>query len=622
MSVAYYFDDISFSALRKDVQNYSWDTFKRDASSGISVALVTMPQAMAYALLAGLPLSCGLFAAIFSSILAAIFGSSKHLVVGPSNSIAFLVQAGTSVILYTHFRDMPPDARDIIAVQILTHLCLLIGLFQILVAVCKLGRLTQFISHTVIIGYVTGTAIAILISQSYPLLGIPQNPNGTSLYQNFSYLIMHLSDMHWPTAALGLGSLCLMIFLKKTDSRIPAGCVMLFISSIVVYALDLWQLNGMEDVDFGNQIAKILVVGDAGLDYHALPGFALPFFDLSMINQVIPIAFAIALLSIMETTSVAKSIAASSGQRLSVNQEIFGVGLGNLLSAFIGAMPISGSSARSALNYANGAQTRFAAIFNSIFVGLILFSIGYFVSLIPLAALAALLLIAATNIVNPKQFFLCVKATGSDAFVLWLTVLCCLFFSLDVAFYIGIIVSITLYLKKAAIPQLVEYEIDENGKLKNLDYSSANMKREIRVIKVEGELFFGAADLFQTTLKTIAKDDHSTKVIILQLKNARDIDATGCLAIEQLHNYLSGSGRHLIGCGLTLQVWEVLSDAGIVKDIGKENLFLFDDRQPNIHMQKAFKRAKYLVSQSVMEIVPAEPSVVAQPSEVKAPENA
>jgi len=234
----------------------------------------------------------------------------------------------------------------------------------------------------------------------------------------------------------------------------------------------------------------------------------------------------------------------------------------------------------------------------------VLFSFSFLIMHIPLAALSALLLVTAVTIVHPRQFFLCLKATNSDAMVLWVTLSSCIFLSLDVAFYIGIVISITLYLKKAAMPQLVEYDIDESGELLNCDIAHAQDHKEIRVIKVEGELFFGAADLFQTTLKTIAEDDTSTRVIILQLKNARDIDATVCLALQQLHDYLQGSGRHLIACGMTQQIWDVLSDSGIVEEIGKENLFVFDDRHPHLHMQKAFLRARQLVALSMTPKTP------------------
>ncbi len=347
-------------------------------------------------------------------------------------------------------------------------------------------------------------------------------------------------------------------------------------------------------------INRVLLVGDVGKQFAFLPLLNYPHFDTGIMNELLPFAFALALLSVMESTTVAKSIAANSGQRLSVNQEIFGIGIGNFVSAWIGAMPFSGSSIRSSLNYNNGAQTRIAAILNGVFSGILAFAFSFIIVMIPLSSLAAMLLITAANIVNPRQFFLCLKATGSDAFVLWITLLSCIFFSLDIALYIGVVISVILYLKKAALPQLREYDIDDAGELVNLCYGRHQEHKPIRVIKVEGELFFGAADLFQTTLKAIAEDDNSTKVIVLQLKNARDIDATVCLALHQLHDYLKGTGRHLVACGLTSQIWEVLSDSDLVQLIGKENLFLFDEAHPHLHMQKAIHRARQLLNDSVL----------------------
>ena len=225
-----------------------------------------------------------------------------------------------------------------------------------------------------------------------------------------------------------------------------------------------------------------------------------------------------------------------------------------------------------------------SGVLAAVFIGFFVYMFGFLITSIPLAALSALLLVTAVSIVQPRQFLMCAKATNADAFVLWTTLCSCIFFSLDVAFYIGVALSIILYLKKSAIPQLVEYDIDEDGELQNFDESRHREQKAIRVIKVEGELFFGAADLFQTTLKTIAEDDTSSRVIILQLKNARDIDATVCLALQQLHDYLRNSGRFLVACGMTQQIWDVMSDSGMVEEIGKENLFVFDERHPHLHM--------------------------------------
>lgn len=597
MAINYHTDDISFLPLQKDLKSYSRELFRQDITAALSVALLTVPQAMAYALLAGLPLSCGLFAAIYSAIFAAAFGSSRHLILGPSNAIAILVQTGTAEILFTYFRGVEGIERDMIAVQILTQLCLLVGILQILAAACKLGRLTQFVSHSVVVGYMTGAAIAVVVNQLFTFLGMTREPGVYSLYEKGAYLITHFNLLHWPTALVGVGSFILLILLKRIDKRIPAAVVTLFFAAIVVHLMDLTSLSSYFTSFEEN---KILLVGDAGNFYTVFPNLEFPFFDTGIMNAMLPFAFAVTLLCMMETASVAKSIAACSGQRLSVNQEIFGLGLGNMVSSLISGMPISGSPSRSGLNYCSGAQTRFAAIFNAIFVGVMVYSFNFLIMHIPLAALSALLLVTAGTIVNSRQFFLCLKATSSDALVLWMTLFSCIFFSFDVAFYIGVVISITLYLKKAAIPQLVEYDVDnDSGELLNLDFSRSQDHKMIRLIKVEGELFFGAADLFQTTLKAIAEDDTSTRVIILQLKNARDIDATACLALQQLCDYLKNSGRYLIACGITHQIWDVLSDSGIVEQLGKENLFIFNEKQPQLYMIKALNRAKELIAKEV-----------------------
>lgn len=609
-------DDISLTYFMKDFERYSWSALRSDMLAGLAVSMLTLPQSLAYALVAGLPVSAGFYAAIFSSIIVAIFGSSRHLIVGPSNAIAILIQGGISSVLFTYYRNVTGPEQEELVLQILTQLMLLVGIIQFLAAFLKLGRLTHFVSHTVIIGYVSGVALALVINQLFPLLGMDVPTDVSSLYERSIYILLHLNAMHVPTALIGGTCFFFLLGIKRLDRKIPAGAIMLAIVAILAYFLGYFynylQLNDYQFLDW-NKVngwtQDIAVVGET--DTHGfIPALSWPYFNPGILNNLLPVAFAIALLSVMEATSTTKSIAASSGQHLSTNQEIFGLGMGNFFSAFIGAMPLSGSPSRSTISYENGAKSRLAAVFNSLFVYLLIVAFGFLIRHIPVAAFSALLIVSAGNIVNFKQLFLCLKATRSDAFVLILTLIACLFLSLDIAFYIGVAMSITLYLKKAAIPQLVEFTVDEAGVLHSIDHHQQHEPRKIRFIKVEGELFFGAADLFQSALKSITEDDTTTRVIILQLKNARDIDATACLALQQLYDYLKSSGRHLIGCGITHQIWDVLSDSGMVEVIGKNNLFIFDERHPHLSVQKAFLRAYDLLKAEVSKVADTSTPVV------------
>lgn len=579
-------DELTLFPWKGEVRSYTPSTLASDLLAGLEVALLTVPQAMAYALVAGLPTSCGLFAAIFSAIVGWLFSSSRFLIVGPVNAIAILMQAGTADILYSYFREASPLEREAYALEIMTQIALLSGLFHLLISLFKLGRFTQFVSHSVVVGYLAGSALAIITNQLFTFSGIAPLGGVSSLFEKLYYFSTHLNQIDTPTITIGFGSLALLLLLKKLNKRLPSAALMLMGAAVVCVLLSYSP--------YGSWSQQISLVGSAADPFTILPFLSWPSFDSAIVNHILATAFAVALLSIIETTCTAKSIAATSGYGISINQEILSVGLANLVSSCTGSMPVSVSNSRSQLNFHSGAKTRLSGLFNALFVATIVGYFGTFVNTIPLTSLAALLFVTALTLVNSKQLLLCLKSTSSDAFVLIVTFLACIFLNLDTAFYLGVVLSISLYLKKAAMPQLVEYAIEDTGELRSLDLSKAYLRKTIRVIKVEGELFFGSADIFYTTLKALAEDDETTRVILLQLKNARDIDATTCLSLSQLHEYLEKAGRHLVLCGMTHEMWDVMSNSGLIAEIGKENLFIFDERHPHLYMQDAIQRAKEL----------------------------
>ncbi len=604
----------SFSPLKEDLKGYSLNKFYRDVGANITVALMTIPQSMAYSVLAGLPFTCGLFSAVFAGFFAALLGSSRHLIVGPTNAIAILVQAGTSEILYTFYRDVMGPARDVLAVQILTQLTLLVGLFQILAAVFKLGRLTQFVSQAVVVGYMTGTAVALVVGQMFVFLGMETPPGVMSLYHKVMYILQNPQEYHWPTIWIGLACLAFLIGMRRLGWSNIAAALMLVIAGAAVYylAVSSYPWPNMLDPYAEEYVTKIRLVGMEGKIFGLLPTMEWPSFEPLILSKLITIAFAIALLGMLESSAVSKSIAAESGQTLAINQEIFGLGVGNTLAALFGGMPGAGSPSRSLINYQSGGVTRVAAILSSGIVFLIVFALGYFISFIPLAALAALSFVTALALVNVRYVMMCLKATRSDAFVLMVTVASCFFFSVDIAFYIGIVLSVIFYLNKASHPQLFEYASRD---------VALNQLREtgIRVINVHGELFFGAADLFQSALKALADRDEHLKVIILRLKHARDIDVTTCIALLHLYRYLRGHRMHLIVCSIPEGPWSVMINSGVIDEIGAENFFTHDWKSSSASMDQALGRARVILrhdattalSDSVpVQTAPLEPDIL------------
>lgn len=575
-----------------EFSDYSIRLFLRDLFVGFTIALLVIPQGMAYSLVANVPITAGLLSAVFGTIFAALLGSSRHLVVGPTNSVAILICSGTAQILSLHYRDLEPLDRSLMGIQILSGLALFAGLIQISASLLKFGRLTHFVSRSVVSAYVAGVALTVIIGQSSTLLGIDNSSLGDSALEKLFCLLSHLGSMHEQTTYVGVGSLLGLILLNRFFPKVPNGIVIILITACSVYLMGYSPLPTPVTEQALGSGDRFLIVGDMGTITAFTPQFQIPFFNLRVLSSLLPIAFAIAAVGILESTSIAKSIADRCGHRVALNREILGLGVSNVAAACLGAMPGSGSPSRSFCNYSLGATTRISAISSGLFVLLILMVFWQWVVYIPLATLAALLLsVGMTRMVDVSQLVICYKATKADRQVLILTLVASLIFSLDIALYIGIGASISLYLRQAAHPSLLEQHVDAGKVLAGPPPSKSNA---IRVIDFEGELFFGSTEALQKSFRKVSADP-ATRVVILRLDKARNLDASACMALGQLHEQLKRSGRHLIGCALNEQAWQALNDSGVANRLGEKNFFMGGKQGSEQALQKALSRAEELL---------------------------
>jgi SulP family sulfate permease len=334
------------------------------------------------------------------------------------------------------------------------------------------------------------------------------------------------------------------------------------------------------------------------------------------ISALLGVALAIAFLASLENTLMSKALASRSGDHSDVNQDMFSVGMANIASAIAGGMPASGSLTRSLLNFESGARTRFASLFSGLyslgFAVLIASSVGWGVPLvdfIPKAALAALVIALSFSLFNPRGIRICLNSTGDDAMVLIPTFVSTLLAPLHVAIFIGVAVSISLFLRKASKPYLVEYEFTDEGELLEMGEKRKRPIPAISIVHVEGDLFFGAAELFRTQIQRTVSDP-AIQVIILRLKNARHLDATSVMALEDLIRFMRAKGLHLIVSGAPKEVYRVLKKSGVLLTLqegcdrraGESNLFLTNPRNPNLSTRGALKRAQQLLGTEKADI--------------------
>ncbi len=569
--------------VRHALKGYNLHKAGRDLKAATDVALVGLPQGMAFAAMAGLDSIYGIMAATVGTFIAPLFTRCSLTVSGPSNATAFM--------LASFFLASSPaiQSQPHIFVPLIVFMA---GLFCVIGAFVKATEMLQFVSRSVLVGYVTGAATLIIASQARYVLGINDVDAGSSFFTMTSAIAGNLHMVQWQPIVLGLLSFALFIPLKKYLRRLPTFAVILVLMSILNWVLSQPWAGGHFA---GVRMLKDFTMSDLVCRAPALGELA------GHINELIPVIMGIAFLSTLEQTVMSKTLSAKTGEPVNLNQDTFAVGMANMGSALTTSLPCSASLTRSMLNYTAGAATRFSGVFCGLICLGITFILANFplISKIPHCVLAALVLANAISLYDKKLLRICFRSTKGDATVLLITFLAALLLPLHIAIFVGVIISVSIFLRKASRPELVEYTFDDAGTLRELDKSEQRLP-QISIVHVEGDLFFGAADLFRRQVSRIAEDP-SLAVVVLRMRNARNLDATSVCALEELIRFIREKGRYIIISGASRKVFRILKKSGVLnilqENCGKNesNIFVVEPRNPNMSTRKALMRAQQLL---------------------------
>ena len=569
---------LDFLPLRKSLSGYQND-FKGhligDTRAGLNVALLAFPQGMAYALIAGLPIQYGIYGSAIAAMVAPIFAKSHYITLGPTNA--------TSVMLLSAFASL-----GIVGTQMLSLvplLILMVGLFIVVGAYFKVANFVQYISRSVITGYITAAALLIIANQIPKALGLNLVSNGATFYDSLTLIVSSIDSIHWITVGISLSTMVLYASLNRFFKTLPNVAICLITLSVLT-ALTIGQdadvafLSGINAADWSLQVPSV---------------------SLTDIQLLASPALAIALLCILEGLSIGKSLAAKTGARLNGNQAMFSIGMANIGCAIFSGMPASGSLTRSSLSATSGGRSVLASYISGVIVFIGAFVLGPYTRFIPQSTLAVLVIAIGISLLNKHAIRIVTRSTKSDAIVFSTTFISGLLMPLDSAIYIGVGISIILFLKKVARPEMVEYAFNEQGYLAEVETPEQRSTSEVSIVHVEGELFFGAADLFRDQMRRICEDPN-LKIVVLKMRNAHNMDATAVMALEELLLYMAEKKRYLILSEVKADLIRVLQNSGLYDTIEGRNIFTDEPSNPTLSTAKALKRAKTHLGDTVANV--------------------
>ena len=545
MSLAKYFPFLTWFRL------ITKDTLKADLIAGFTGAVIVLPQGVAFAAIAGLPPEYGLYTAMITPIIAALFGSSRHLISGPTTAISIVLFATVS-----NYAE-PGTAEYISLVLTVTFLA---GIYQMAFGLARLGSLVNFVSHTVIIGFTAGAAILIVTSQVKHVLGIAV-PRGESFLHTWGDIFTQLGSLNEHVFFIATVTLVVAVMIKRTLPQWPNLLIGLIAGSVLALM-------------FNAEETGINLVGQIPAQ---LPPLSMPDFSLTTIKQLAPEAFAVALLGLIEAVSISRSVAAMSNQRINSNQEFIGQGLSNVVGSFFSSYAGSGSFTRSGINYTAGAKTPMSAIFAALLLMLIVLLIAPLTAYLPVAAMGGVILIVAYNLIDFKHIKMILKNSKSESSILLVTFFATLFLELEFAIYMGVLLSLVLFLAKTSTPNIPTLGMDidkvkNKRALINVQKKPVKQCPQLKIIRIDMSVYFGSLNHIQTKINQISENERIYNILIIG-DRINFIDLSGSEMLVQEHRRLKKLGGGLYFCDLSAAVYEFAARTCFISHVGNHHFF-------------------------------------------------
>ncbi len=526
------------------------DALKADLIAGITVALVLIPQSMAYAQLAGLPAYYGLYASFLPPIVAALFGSSRQLATGPVAVVSLLTAASLEPLAAA-------GSEGFVAYAVL--LAVMVGIFQMTLGLLRLGVVVDLLSHPVVVGFTNAGALIIATSQLGKLFGVSVEKAEHHYETVQNTLIAAMDYTHWPTFWMAVLALSLMLGMKKYLPKLPNVLVAVTVTTLLAWITN-FEMAG------GSVVGKIP---------EGLPGFSIPHFDINVLGQLATSAVVIALIGFMEAIAIAKAMAAKTRQRLDTNQELVGQGLSNIVSGFFSGYPVSGSFSRSAVNIDAGARTGFSSIVTGAVVGIALLFLTPLLYHLPTATLGSVIILAVVNLVKVQPVIHAWKAEPQDGVISVITFVLTLYLAphLEWGIVTGVGLSILLFFIRTMRPRVAELSRFGDGTLRDISVHPLPTSEKIAVVRFDGSLYFGNAGYFEDKILEVVASKPMLEYIIIDGEGINQLDSSGEEVLHHLAERLESNGTHILVARMKKQFMDTIRATGLIGKMGEHHFF-------------------------------------------------
>jgi sulfate permease, SulP family len=532
----------------RDFRTYSVTAFRSDLLAGAAVALFAVPQAMAYAMLAGVVPIYGLYAAVVMSIVAALWGSSPYVNTGPTNSAALLTAAAIA-----------PFALVSDHMAYIATLCLMVGVVRLAMGLARFGSLLDFVPESAFLGFTVGAGLLIGMGQLHHLLGVAA-PEASWFPARMVETLEKFPAANPSALIIGLITVGIMLLFNHRSKKFPVALFAIGLSGLAA-----WLLNG----DF-----PVRTVHDVAAIPSGLPAVSMPLFDIHVIKTLLPASLAIAVIGLIEAASIGQTLALRRGERLDVNQEFIGQGLSQIAGSFLSSIPGSGSFSRSLLMEASGGVTRFANVFFGLVTMGALMLIPRLLEWIPVSALAGLLIYIGIKLVDVPRIRRVFATSASDSGMLIITLLVTVFYRIEFGIFAGIVGAALIHLHRTRELQLVEYIPSTAGRITELPYGTdaLHAPSEIVALGISGDLYYGVSSALRNQLNDIIEAQHP-RHLVLRMRRAYSIDYSCWSVLFDIAEHLEQKGGHLYLCGIRPDFQTIISQAGMQDGLPPDRIF-------------------------------------------------